>query len=56
MRMLPVKDKDKYEKLVVALQKWFCLLDIEELQGLEFHLLMQERQNEKLFLPAVQGN
>ena len=42
VRMLPGKEKDTYEKLVIALQKRFRSLDIEELRGLEFHQLMQE--------------
>ena len=42
VRMLPGKEKDTYEKLVIALQKRFRSLDIHELHGLEFHQLMQE--------------
>ena len=66
--MLPEQQKDEYEKLVVALQKRFRSLDIEELRGLEFHQLMQEQGsveelgvelrswNGKPFLPAVPGS
>ena len=42
VRMLPEEEKDSYKKLLVALQKRFRSLDIEELRGLEFHQLMQE--------------
>ena len=45
VRMLPEEEKSSYSSVVVALQKRFRSLDIEELRGLEFHQLMQEKQS-----------
>ena len=45
VRMLPEEEKSSYAKVVVALQKRFRSLDIEELRGLEFHQLIQEKQS-----------
>ena len=42
--MLPEEEKTCYEKVVIALKR-FCLVDIEELRGLEFHQLMQDKQS-----------
>lgn len=41
VRMLPSEEKISYDKVVCALKKRFCSVDIEELRGLEFHQLMQ---------------
>lgn len=43
--MLPEEEKLTYAKVVVALQKRFRSLHIEELRGLEFHQLMQDKQS-----------
>ena len=45
VRMLPMEEKDSYDRVVVALKKRFSSVDIEELRGLEFHQLMQEWRN-----------
>lgn len=45
VRMLPEAEKSSYTRVIVALQKRFCSLDIEELRGLEFHQLMQDKQS-----------
>ena len=45
VRMLPEEEKSSCSSVVVALQKRFRSLDIEELRGLEFHQLMQEKQS-----------
>jgi hypothetical protein len=37
VRMLPAKDKGKYDTVVEALRSQFRSLDIEELKGREFH-------------------
>lgn len=42
--MLTAKEKSSYELIVAALKKRFHSLDIEELRGLEFHQLMQDKQ------------
>ena len=39
------KEKTSYESVVAALQDHFHSLDIEELQGLVFHQLMQDQQS-----------
>ena len=44
VRMLPEEKKSKYDSVVTALRNRFCSLDIEELRGLEFHQLMQDKQ------------
>lgn len=45
VHMLTLEEKTSYTKVVVAQQKRFRSLDIEELCGLEFHQLMQDRQS-----------
>ena len=44
VRMLTTKEKSGYASIVAALKKRFHSLDIEELRGLEFHQLMQDKQ------------
>jgi hypothetical protein len=44
-RMLPEKDRQKYDLAVVALKKRFRPVDIEELRGIEFHRLVQQEQS-----------
>ena len=44
VRMLSESEKSSYEATVAALEKRFLSLDIEELRGLEFHQLMQDKQ------------
>ena len=43
--MLPDEEKASYDKVVLSLKERFCSVDIEELRGLEFHQLMQSKQN-----------
>lgn len=43
--MLPEQENSSYASAVVALQKRFRSLDIEELRGLEFHQLMKHKQS-----------
>ena len=45
VRMLPEEEKTSYAKVVIARKKRFCSVDIEELRGLEFHQLMQDKQS-----------
>ena len=45
VRMLSEEEKSTYARVVVALQKWFRSLDIEELRGLECHQLMPDKQS-----------
>ncbi len=45
VRMLPEEEKAKYESVVAALRKRFRSLDIEELRGLEFHQVIQDKQS-----------
>jgi hypothetical protein len=45
VHMLPEEEKTSYASVVMALQKRFRSLDIEELRGLEFHQLMQDKQS-----------
>ena len=45
VRMLPEGEKTSYSRVIIALQKRFCSLDIKELRGLEFHQLMQDKQS-----------
>lgn len=47
VRMLPEEEKSSYTRVILALQKRFCSLDIEELRGLEFHQLMQDKHSVK---------
>ena len=42
-RMMPEKEKADYDLAVKLLRKKILLLDIEELRGLEFHQLTQEK-------------
>ena len=44
VRMLTAEEKSSYDGIVKALKKRFHSLDIEELRGLEFHQLMQDKQ------------
>ena len=44
VRMLTAEEKSSYDEIVKALKKRFHSLDIEELRGLEFHQLMQDKQ------------
>ena len=44
-RMMPEKEKADYDLAVKSLRKRFLLLDIEELRGLEFHQLTQDKQS-----------
>ena len=44
-RMMPVEEKVDYDLAVKSLRKRFHLLDIEELRGLEFHQLTQEKRS-----------
>ena len=43
-RMMPDEEKADYDLAVKSLRQRFLLLDIEELRGLEFHQLVQEKQ------------
>ena len=45
LRTLLVKDKQKYDVVVVAFKKRFRPVDIEELCGIEFHQLVQQEQS-----------
>ena len=45
VRMMPSEELVKYTSIVSTLRKRFQLLDIEELKGLEFHQLMQDKQS-----------
>lgn len=43
--MLPEREKSGYTDAVAALRKRYRSLDIEELRGLKFHQLMQDKQS-----------
>ena len=45
VRMMPSEERAKYTFVVSTLRKRFQSLDIEELKGLEFHQLMQDKQS-----------
>ena len=45
VRMMPSEERVKYTSVVSTLRKRFQSLDIEELKGLEFHQLMQDKQS-----------
>ena len=42
--MMAADEKSTYDKAIQALKQLFKPVDIEELQGLEFHQLMQQEQ------------
>ena len=43
-RMMPDEEKADYDLAVKSLRQRFLFLDIEELRGLKFHQLVQEKQ------------
>ena len=44
-RLLPKEEKSDYNRAVAAMKKRFTCIDIEELRGVAFHSLMQDRQS-----------